>query len=109
VLAFDLCDLAWGTARRDAPPAVRREADWVLVTEYSQPSPSWFVRDMTTFVRNPDGTWRRDDECHGNVLIDTSTVPAFLAEHGVQARVGTAFGSESLPAGLRTITGRRLS
>ncbi len=62
---------------------------------------------MTTFVRNDDGTWRRDDEHHDNVLIDTSRVPALLAEHGVDAKVGRSFGSEELPIGLHTIIGHK--
>jgi hypothetical protein len=62
---------------------------------------------MATFTRNQDGSWRRDDERHDNILIDTGTVPALLAEHGVEARVGTAFGAEELPAGLHTVIGTR--
>lgn len=36
-------------------------------------------------VRNDDGSWRRDDESHENLLVDTSQVPGLLAEHGVDA------------------------
>jgi SAM-dependent methyltransferase len=107
VLAVDLCDLAYGQARRGAPPAVRRMGGWLIVTEFSQPSAGKFVRDITTFLRNPDGTWRRDDERHENVLIDTSTIPAVLAEHGVEAVVGASFGPEELPVGLVTVIGHR--
>ncbi len=107
VLAVDLCDLAYGQARRGAPPAVRRMDGWLIVTEFSQPSAGKFVRDITVFLRNPDGTWRRDDERHENVLIDTSTIPAVLAEHGVEAVVGASFGPEELPVGLVTVIGRR--
>jgi SAM-dependent methyltransferase len=64
VLAIDLCDLEWGEARRDAPNLGRVEDDWALVTEFSVPSPDRFVRQMATFVRNDDGSWRRDDERH---------------------------------------------
>lgn len=31
---------------------------------------------MAVFSRNEDGSWRRDDEHHENVLIDTARVPA---------------------------------
>jgi hypothetical protein len=62
---------------------------------------------MTTFVRNPDGTWRRDDERHDNVLIDTARVPALLADHDVDATVQSAFGDEQLPDGLAAIVGRK--
>jgi hypothetical protein len=62
---------------------------------------------MAIFVKNEDGSWRRDDERHDNVLIDTSSVPELLSRHGVRADVGQAFGSERLPEGLRTLIGRR--
>lgn len=82
--------------------------DRALVTETSVPAPNRFVRQMATFTRNDDGSWRRDDERHDNVLIDTSRIPALLAEHGVHARLGTSFGDEELPEGLHTVVGRRL-
>ena len=107
VLAIDMCDLEWGEARRDAPGAGRVGDDWAIVMEYSVPSPDRFVRDMATFVRNADGSWRRDDERHDNVLIDTTRVPGFLADHGVHAEVKPAFGTEELPIGLRAVVGYR--
>jgi SAM-dependent methyltransferase len=106
VLALDICDLEWGQARRDAPNLGRVGEDWAIITEFSVPSPNRFVRDMTTFVRNQDGSWRRDDERHENVLIDTSRVPGLLAEQGVEATVGSTFGSEQMPVGLRVVIGR---
>ena len=54
-----------------------------------------------------DGTWRRDDERHENVLVDTARVPGLLAEHGVDARVAPSFGDEELPDGLVAIVGRK--
>jgi SAM-dependent methyltransferase len=107
VLAIDLCDLEWGEARGDAPALGRVEDDWAIVTEFSIPSPDRFVRQMATFLKNGDGSWRRDDERHDNVLIDTARVPPLLARHGVAATVGGSFGSERLPVGLRTIVGRK--
>jgi SAM-dependent methyltransferase len=107
VLAFDLCDLAYGQARRDGRPVGWATEDWALVTETSVPTPDRFVRQMAIFSRNDDSTWRRDDERHDNVLIDISRVPALLAEHGVEAKVGTAFGTEVLPEGLHAVIGRR--
>jgi SAM-dependent methyltransferase len=107
VLAIDLCDLQWAEARRDLDNFGRVEEDWAIVTEFSIPSPDRFIRQMATFVRNEDGSWRRDDERHDNVLIDTGRVPALLAAHGVEARIGDSFGSESLPIGLHTVIGRR--
>ena len=52
-------------------------------------------------------TWRRDDERHENVLLDTALIPDLLREHGIDVVVGTSFGTETLPAGLRVVVGRR--
>jgi hypothetical protein len=62
---------------------------------------------MTTFVRNDDGTYRRESEVHENVLVGTSLVPALLAEHDVAAEIRAAFGDETLPAGLKAIVGEK--
>lgn len=107
VLAIDLCDLEWGELRRDAPSAGWAGDDWAIVTEFSVPRPERFVRQIAAFLKNPDGSWRRDDERHENVLVDTSRVPGLLAEHGVQATVAPSFGSERLAPGLYAIKGRR--
>src|SRR5262249_18548666 len=77
VLAFDLCDLEWGVARSEQPPAVWFGEDWVLTTRGSVPDPTRYRREMTMFVREGD-LWRRDDETHDNVLVDTSEIPTFL-------------------------------
>jgi hypothetical protein len=108
VLAIDLCDLEWGAARVDEPPRGWVGEDWALVTRFSVPSPDRYVREMASFLRNDDGSWRRGDERHDNVLIDTARVPALLAELGVEAEVRPSFGSEELPVGLRAIVGRRV-
>jgi SAM-dependent methyltransferase len=107
LFAVDICDLAYGRARHDAPPAARVDDDWAIITRFSLPAPSRFVRQITTFVRSQDGSWRRDDETHHNVLIDTARVPALLAAESVKVEVGSAFGTEQLPAGLRVLIGRR--
>lgn len=107
ILAIDLCDLEWGAARANQPPQVRRGDDWVLITETATPAPNRYVRNMTTFLRQDDGTWRRDDERHDNILVDTSAVPALLARHGVEASIADSFGEEQLPAGLVAVVGRK--
>lgn len=106
VLAFDICDLEWGAARRSQPPGVWFGEDWVLTTRFSIPEPWKYRREMTTFVRCGD-LWRRDDEVHDNVLIDTSRIPELLARHGVDAQVKSSFGEETLPAGLVAVVGAR--
>ena len=107
ILAFDLCDLGFGEARRQAPPYARVEEDWAIFTSYEAPSPDRFVRHITTFVRREDGSWARDDERHENVLVNTSRVPGLLAAAGVEATVAPSFGDVSLPEGLVAVVGRR--
>jgi SAM-dependent methyltransferase len=107
VLAIDVCDLEWGAARRDVATHGRVGHDWAIITETSTPAANRFVREMTMFVKNDDGSWRRDDERHDNVLIDTALVPGLLARHGVEAQVRPSFGTEQLPTGLRAIIGHR--
>ena len=82
--------------------------EWAIITERSTPSRDTFVRQMAVFLRNEDGSWRRDDERHENVLIDTSLVPGLLAEHRVRATVETSFGGGAqLPDGLHAIVGTK--
>ena len=109
LLAVDLCDLSWGTARLGAMAQGRVGDDWAVVTRFSQPAPDRFDRDLTTFVRTADGSYRREDEHHGNVLIDTSSIPALLQERGVTATIGGSFHDDAhpLPAGLHSIIGYR--
>jgi SAM-dependent methyltransferase len=107
LLAIDLCDLSYGEARSAPSTGGWVADDWAIITERSVPSSDRFVRQMAIFMKNEDGSWRRDDERHDNVLIDTSSVPELLSRHGVRADVGQAFGSERLPEGLRTLIGRR--
>jgi SAM-dependent methyltransferase len=107
LLAIDLCDLSYGEARHDDRAFGWVDDDWALVTRVSTPTPDAFVREMAIFSRNDDGSWRRDDERHDNVLIDTALVPPLLAEYGVEATVEPAFGTETLPIGLRAVVGHR--
>jgi SAM-dependent methyltransferase len=108
VLALDLCDLRYGELRRDDPSSSRIADDWAIVTRFSLPRPNLFVREIAAFLRGEDGAWRRDDERHENVLVDTALVPALLAKHGVKARVSESFGEEKLPDGLVAIVGRKV-
>jgi SAM-dependent methyltransferase len=109
LLAVDLCDLEWGTARRGDMAQGRVGDDWAIITKFSQPTPDRFDRDLTTFVRGADGSYRREDEHHGNILIDTSSVPALLRERGVTATIGSSFNDDNhpLPVGLHSIVGHR--
>lgn len=107
ILALDLCDLRYGELRHDEPNSSRIDDHWAIVTRFSLPRPNLFVREIAAFLRSEDGTWRRDDERHENVLVDTSAVPALLREHGVEALVAESFGDEELPEGLVAIVGRK--
>jgi SAM-dependent methyltransferase len=107
LVAFDICDLEWGRARQGAANLGRVGPDWAIITAFSMPSPDRFVRDMTSFVPNDDGSWRRDTEHHENVLVDTARIPQLLKAHGVDANVGRSFGSETLPEGLHVVIGHR--
>ena len=107
VIAFDVCDLQWGRARQGATPFAKSEPDWAIITEFSTPSPDRFIRDITVFLQNHDGSWRRDRERHENVLVDAARIPALFAEHGVDAEVSLSFGAETLPEGLLAVTGQR--
>ena len=107
VLAIDVCDLEWGAARRGVATHGRVGQDWAIITETSTPAANRFVREMTIFVKNDDGSWRRDEERHDNILIDTTLVPGLLAQQGVEAQVRSSFGTEQLPTGLRALVGHR--
>ena len=107
VIAFDVCDLELGRVRRDDPPFGTAGPDWAIITELSTPAVDRIVRDITTFLPNADGTWRRDSEHHENVLLESSRIPALLRTRGISARVHAAFGVETLPIGMRVIIGRR--
>lgn len=107
VLAIDLCDLEWGRHRRGERPRGWVGDDWALVTEFPFEGVDRYIREMTTFTRSSDGTYRRGHERHHNVLVDTSKIPERLASLGLTAEVRPAFGSEQLPVGLVAIVGRR--
>jgi SAM-dependent methyltransferase len=107
VLVLDLLDRRFAEVRGDDPPFARVADDWALVTRYDAPAADRFVRDITTFVRAADGTWRRDDERHENVLVTASAVPALLAAEGVDARIVTGIGDAELPDGLVAVIGER--
>jgi SAM-dependent methyltransferase len=110
IIAFDICDVQYGEARRDEPPKVWFTEDWVLITRTSLPDARIFRREMTMFVRSePPGCWRRSDERHDNILIETAELPASLAQHGVRAELHRSFGSEALPIGLIAVIGKQRS
>ena len=106
LFAIDLSDLSYGQHRRDEPSLGRAGEDWAVISGTSLPAPDRFTRQITVFMRNDDGSWRRDDERHDNVLIDTARVPELLAGEDVEVTVTSAFGAEQLPTGLAVLIGR---
>jgi SAM-dependent methyltransferase len=107
LLATDLEDFEWGRARVDVHEQSRLGDDWAIITRYENPTPDRHIRDMTTFVRNDDGTWRRDHERHDNVLLDITAVPPLLATEGVTAEARRSFGEHELPVGLYAVVGTK--
>jgi SAM-dependent methyltransferase len=107
VLALDVCDLELGRVRTGELPVGRAGPDWAVIAEFSAPSPDRVTRDITTFVPDGAGAWRRGHERHEYVLVDTSLIPVLLASCGVTATVASAFGTAELPPGLRAVTGVR--
>ncbi len=83
VLAIDILDLDYGQVRAGEQAIGRAEPGWAIIAEFSVPAPDRFVRDITTFVPDGAGAWRRGREHHENVLVDTSLIPALLAGSGV--------------------------
>jgi len=71
VLAIDLCDLEWARKRAGERPIGWVGDDWALVTEFSIPAPDTFVRQMATFVRQEDGSWRRGPTCGSSCFPTT--------------------------------------
>jgi len=107
IVAFDLCDLQYAAHRVGDENRGWVGENWALVTRFSVPAPDRFVRQMATFVRADDGSWRRDDERHDNVMVDVAAVPSRLAQCGIDSEVRSSFGDEQLPVGLKVILGRR--
>ncbi|HVQ90158.1 MAG TPA: class I SAM-dependent methyltransferase [Mycobacteriales bacterium] len=107
VLAIDLCDLSLADRRRDAPPSARVNADWAIISRTLVPAPDQLVRQVTTFLRDPDGRWRRADERHDNVLLDPAPLVDVLTRQGLTVEVRPSFGADDLPAGMVALIGRR--
>jgi len=109
LLAIDICDLEYGRARRGIPGVARVGETWAVIARYEMPSPDRFIRDITTFLREESGSWRRSDEFHENLLVKVDRVPELLARRGVRARIESSFGDETLDEGLYAVIGEKLA
>ncbi|HEX5016077.1 MAG TPA: class I SAM-dependent methyltransferase [Actinomycetes bacterium] len=107
VMAFDLCDVEWGRHRRGERAAGWVGDDWAIITEFPFEGEDRYIREMTTFTEQPDGSYRRGHERHHNVLVDTSVIPGRLQSLGLRAEVRPAFGDEQLPVGLVVVVAWR--
>jgi SAM-dependent methyltransferase len=107
MLAIDLLDLRYGDELDGTESRSRVGEDWAVAVTLSRPEERLYVREITAFIRNENGSWRRDDERHENVLVETAGIPTLLAKHGLDVRVAESFGQEELPAGLVAIIGTR--
>jgi SAM-dependent methyltransferase len=74
VFAIDLLDLGYGDDLDGAETRSRVGEDWAVAVKLFRPEERLYVREITAFTRNEDGSWRRDDERHENVLVDTARV-----------------------------------
>ena len=64
-------------------------------------------RELIVFVRRADGGWRRDDERHVNVLVDTADLARRLAAEGLETEVARGFDERHQMDGLVAISGVR--
>src|SRR5262249_15777598 len=88
ILAVDLCDLAWHAANHGRPAQARLAGDWALIPTFHTPAEDRVAFELTVFTRNPDGTWRRDDERHDLVLTDTTQIPSWFTATDIELSVG---------------------
>ena len=85
VLAIDICDLEWGELRR-AGKLRPGGAGLGRHHRVLHAGPDRFVRDITTFVPDGSGGWRRGGERHENVLVDIPRIPALLVGQACRPR-----------------------
>ena len=108
VLAVDLLDRTYRSARAGKAPVAAVASEWAVFIAFDSPDPATYVRDITTFVHGADGAWRRDDERHVNVLVDTAHLARRLAAEGLEVDVARGFDErQRLEEGLVAITGVR--
>lgn len=107
-LALDLEDLSTRTAQMARGTGGFIGDDWALVTRRISDGPDHYARDMTFFVRESDGRYRRGHERHDNVLIDVhAEVGPLLAELGFAVEIGPSFGAETNMEGLMVVKALR--
>ena len=99
VLAVDLLDRTYRSARAGKAPVAMVRDEWAVFIAFDSPDPETYVRDITTFVRSASGAWQRDDERHVNVLVHAPDVVRLLADEGVEAEIARGFDDRSVARG----------
>ena len=107
ILVLDLCEPRWAELRGGGDSSGRVGEDWAVITQSSTPRPNRYVREITTFVREADGSWRRSHEQHVNVLVESADVLPSLSRLGLHAAAGTMLGDYRLPDGMVAVVGER--
>lgn len=108
VLALDLEDLSTRDAQMARPPTPWLGEDWAMITERRSDGPEHFARDMTIFMRRPDGAYEREVERHDNVLVDVEGVVRPLLEaEGLEVDIRLSFGDEVNMEGLMVVVAHR--
>lgn len=107
VIALDVVQQSWLSDPRNLTPLARATPDWAIIINTTVPAPKRARQRITTFVRSPDGCWRRGDERHEIVTADADRLVTRLGEVGVRAAVHESFGDEKLRTGEAALIGRR--
>ena len=108
VLAVDLLDRTYRSARAGKAPLAMVRDEWAVFIAFDSSDPETYARDITAFVRSASGAWQRDDERHVNVLVHAPDVVRLLADEGIEAEIARGFDDgQRLEEGLVTITGVR--
>jgi len=103
MMVVDICGLDYADGRSSGGAIADIHDDWAIFARFSLPEPTRFVREMTTFVKAPDGRWDRDDETHANVLVDLGPISKNLEAKGLLVAVTDTFGDEEPTPGIRVL------
>lgn len=95
-LAVDVLDRSYGRGQSEPATYAEVSEEWAIFVRKQLEGPDRVVREITTYVRTKDGTWRRDDEVHRNTLVDVHALAMNLEDDGLEVTVRSGFGSEGV-------------
>lgn len=107
LLVLDMQDLSWNQAFQHGSNRARVDDDWVIISEFSLPCATRFVRKNISFLKMEDTHWRRHEEVHTTVLIDTKKLPEHLSQYGLDVTIQSSLGDYKLQQGLVAVIGRK--